>query len=79
MHPAKPHRVLNLIWRGCLFAALCQFLATTALYAQISNASINGAVRVVNLWSVFDVALTVGKVQDSASVEASSVQLVWKS
>ena len=45
MHPAKPHRVLNLTWRGLLAAALCQILAATALYAQISNASINGTVR----------------------------------
>jgi hypothetical protein len=37
MHSARPHRVLA--------AVLCQFLATTALYAQISNASINGTVR----------------------------------
>ena len=42
---AKPHRVLNLTWRRLLFAALCQLLAATALYAQISNASINGTVR----------------------------------
>src|SRR4051794_6884940 len=129
MHSAKPHRVLA--------AVLCQFLATTALYAQISNASINGTVRdatgavvpetvillrntatgvesrtitndqgiyvilnilpgnytlegskpgfstnrlepfnlVVNQRSVFDFGLTVGKVQDSVSVEATGVQL----
>ena len=120
-----------------LVAVLCLFLATAALYAQISNASINGTVRdatgavvpetvillrntatgvesrtitndqgiyiilnilpgnytlegskpgfstnrlepfnlVVNQRSVFDFALTVGKVQDSISVEATGVQL----
>ena len=45
MHPAKTHRFLNLTWRQLLIAALCQLLASTALYAQISNASINGTVR----------------------------------
>src|SRR3954471_21992965 len=38
MYRTNPHRVLQV-------AVLCQFLATTALYAQISNASINGTVR----------------------------------
>ena len=42
MHTAKSLRVLNLTWRRLLFAALCQVLTSTALYAQISNASING-------------------------------------
>src|SRR6476646_4596813 len=45
MLTAKPHRVLNLTWRRLLFTALCQLLAATALYAQISNASLNGTVR----------------------------------
>src|ERR1051326_9409289 len=45
MHSAKTRRYPNLTWRQLLIAALCQFFATTALYAQISNASINGTVR----------------------------------
>ena len=137
MHSAKTRRYPNLTWRQLLIAALCQFFATTALYAQISNASINGTVRdatgagvpetaillrntatgvetrtitndqgiyiilnilpgnytleasksgfstnrlepfnlVVNQRSVFDFALSVGKVQDSVTVEATGVQL----
>ncbi len=44
MHTGMPH-LLNLTWRRLLVAALCAIFATTSLYAQISNASINGTVR----------------------------------
>jgi hypothetical protein len=45
MHPVTPHRVLNLTLRRLLVATLCQLPAATALYVQISNASINGTVH----------------------------------
>jgi hypothetical protein len=137
MHSAKHRRFLNLTWRQLLATVLCQFLAATSLYAQISNASINGTARdstgafvpetaillrntatgietrtvtndqgiyvilnilpgnytleaskagfstnklesfnlVVNQRSVFDIALTVGSVQESVTVEAAGAQL----